>query len=82
MAADPLMPTQLLTVEELSAITLTSRLASSLALIVDYGPTRINDLNELLAHVHAIQHTIMAQAAARAYPDQFRLLGHPRPIPR
>jgi hypothetical protein len=33
------------------------------------------DLDELIVHVHAIQHAIMANAAARAYPDQLRRLG-------
>lgn len=39
------------------------------------GPTRDADLRELIAHVHAIQHAVMANAAARAYPDRYRALG-------
>lgn len=39
------------------------------------GPTRSHDLAELAQHVHAIQHLVMAQAAARAYPDTYRLMG-------
>ena len=39
------------------------------------GPTRQSDLGELIVHIHAIQHTFMAQAASRAYPDLYRQLG-------
>ncbi|MER6830902.1 hypothetical protein ABT352_33250 [Streptosporangium sp. NPDC000563] len=64
-----------LTGRELEVLALTGRLAEELAAIVGNGPARAQDLNELLVHVHAIQHAVMAQAAARAYPEQFRLLG-------
>jgi len=37
--------------------------------------TRDHDINELIVHVHALQHAVMAQAAARAHPREFRLLG-------
>lgn len=43
--------------------------------IVADGPTRESDLTELATAVHVIQRWIMAQAAARAYPGEFRLLG-------
>jgi hypothetical protein len=33
------------------------------------------DLEEVVLHIHALQHMILAQAAARAYPDRYRLLG-------
>jgi hypothetical protein len=65
----------LLTADELRALDLTGELAVVLARIPVYGPTRDGDLRELVAHVHGLQHTIMAQAAARAYPKRFRLLG-------
>jgi len=39
------------------------------------GPTRDDDLAELRVNIHHIQHLIMAQAAARAYPKEFRLMG-------
>jgi hypothetical protein len=32
-------------------------------------------MNEIIHHIHIIQHAIMAQAAARAYPERLRLLG-------
>lgn len=43
--------------------------------VVGDGPTRDADLAELIHHVHAIQHAVMSQAAGRAYPEEFRLLG-------
>lgn len=33
------------------------------------------DIQEVTHHVHILQLTIMKQAAARAYPKKFRLLG-------
>lgn len=65
----------LLTEYEKLALDLTAQLATTLGGIVGGGPTRAGDLNELLAHVHVIQNAVMAQAAARAYPGRFRLLG-------
>jgi hypothetical protein len=64
-----------LTEDEQSALDLTVQLVDMLAGIVGEGPTRAGDLNELLGHVHGIQNAVMAQAAARAYPGRFRLLG-------
>lgn len=70
------MTAPVLTADELYAMDLTAQLARALSRIVGNGPTRVDDLNELLGqHVHGIQHAVMAQAAARAYPDRFRLLG-------
>lgn len=43
--------------------------------IVGDGASRDHDLAEFIVHVHAIQQKVMAQAAARAYPDELRLLG-------
>lgn len=41
------------------------------------GPDRTAqaDCTEFVHHIHALQHMVMAQAAARAYPDQYRLAG-------
>jgi hypothetical protein len=39
------------------------------------GPTRDADLAELTADVHRIQRLVMAQAAARLHPGEFRLMG-------
>lgn len=39
------------------------------------GPTREADLAELRTSIHHIQHGVMAQAAARLYPGELRLMG-------
>jgi hypothetical protein len=39
------------------------------------GSTREDDLAELRAAIHVVQRAVLAQAAARAYPGEFRLLG-------
>jgi hypothetical protein len=43
--------------------------------VIGHGPTRDNDVREFVDKVHQIQATIMAQAAGRAHPDRYRLLG-------
>ena len=43
--------------------------------VVDYGSTGEEDLQEVAFHIHALQRLIMAQAAARVYPEEYRLLG-------
>lgn len=39
------------------------------------GPTRDGDLAELRASIHHVQRLVMAQAAARLYPGELRLMG-------
>jgi hypothetical protein len=39
------------------------------------GPTRHSDMLEVTHLIHALQAVVMSQAAARAYPDKYRLLG-------
>lgn len=65
----------LLTQAEHNAVTTAALLANHLAEIVGDGPSRDGDLAEAVHHVHAVQRMILAQAAARAYPDRYRLLG-------
>jgi hypothetical protein len=43
--------------------------------VVMNGPSRDDDLAELRFYFHGIQRAIMAQAGARAYPGELRLLG-------
>ena len=43
--------------------------------IVGNGNTRNYDISEFAVGIHKLQHMIMAQAAARAYPETYRLLG-------
>lgn len=47
--------------------------------VVADGPSRDSDLREIAADVHALQLRIMAQAAARAHPHLYRLLGGSSP---
>ena len=65
----------LLTDDEHAALELSGKLADALCCVVGRGRSREEDLRELLAHVHAIQNAVLAQAAARAYPDRYRLIG-------
>jgi len=67
--------TEMLTDDERKAIQMTAELWNQLCRIVGDGRTRDADLTELCTHIHAIQHAVMSQAAARAYPEKFRLLG-------
>jgi len=43
--------------------------------VIGDGPTRQADLRESVADIHRMQDRVLAQAAARAYPDRYRLLG-------
>ena len=36
---------------------------------------RSADLQEVAAHIHALQDKVLAQAAARLYPEKYRLMG-------
>lgn len=64
-----------LTADEHRFMDLTADLANLLARIVGHESSRAGDLNEAVAHIHALQAMVLAQAAARAYPDRYRLLG-------
>lgn len=68
----------LLTGEEREALELTARLGNMLNAICrrdQYHPVGDQDWAEAAGHIHNLQHMIMSQAAARAYPTQFRRLG-------
>lgn len=65
----------LLTSDEHKAVHDAGQLWNLLCRIVGQGPTRDGDCGELIAHVHGIQQAVLKQAAARAYPDLYRLLG-------
>lgn len=66
----------LLTAEERDLVQDLGRWYTRLAAVTGDSPrTREDDLREAQLHVHALQRAVMAQAAARAYPAQFRLLG-------
>lgn len=69
------MENELLTRDEHLALKTTGDLWEQLQGIIGTGPTTLQDALELATHIHAIQNTILAQAAARRYPDKYRLLG-------
>jgi hypothetical protein len=72
-------PDVVLTAAEHRVMGLTVDLWHGLGLIVQHGPARSSDLGELACHIHAVQRAVLAQAAARAYPDRYRLLGGDTP---
>lgn len=70
----------LLTAEEHEAIGLLGQVAGVISRIIRSGQPEISgtgtyDQAEMVAHIHDLQHMVMAQAAARAYPNRYRLLG-------
>ncbi|HEY5990762.1 MAG TPA: hypothetical protein VIV12_30855 [Streptosporangiaceae bacterium] len=70
------MPEPALTEAEHKAMDLCSELARAVAAIIgDGNGVKAADFREMVLHVHALQNMILAQAAARAYPDRYRLLG-------
>lgn len=66
---------ELLTDDEKRALELTGELENLFGRIVGNGSSRSFDLNEVCGHIHVLQHMLMAQAAARRYPTEYRLLG-------
>ncbi len=65
----------LLTDDERKALRLSGKLVGLLHGIIGDGMQSANDWAEMAGHIHVIQRAIGAQAAARAYPGEFRLLG-------
>lgn len=72
--------TALLTDDELELMNKTAQVANLMYKVIGDGPQSEHDWAEAAHHIHNIQHMVMAQAAARAYPDLFRLMG--KVIPR
>jgi hypothetical protein len=78
-----------LTDTELRLLDLTGQVAAALRQVI-YADDDVSgrcsdetvaaaDWGEAAHAVHVIQRAVMAQAAARAYPDRFRLLGRAHP---
>jgi len=68
----------LLTVGEHGVMTLLAEVANRMTAIIGWNSTPkvgSGDLDEMVFYIHGLQHMVMAQAAARAYPEQYRLLG-------
>lgn len=68
-------PAVFLTDDEHAAVAEIAAVWNRLCKVVGDGPTRHDDLGEVVHHIHALQHFVMAQAAARAYPRLYRLAG-------
>jgi hypothetical protein len=49
--------------------------AYSTKVVGDNDRTREHDINEFVGHIHDLQARVMMQAAARLYPDKYRLAG-------
>lgn len=64
-----------LTDDEHAAVEALAQAWNALVRVVPAGPTQTADLGELAAHVHALQNAVLAQAAARAHPTLYRLMG-------
>lgn len=69
----------LLTDDEHEVIEMAGALWKKLNELLEHGAGWQGDRLELIGHVHAIQHAVMANAAARAYPELYRVLGGDRP---
>ena len=66
---------ELMTKAEHELVELLGECFNRYAGIVGRGDTRGPDLTEFAARIHDLQHAVMAQAAARAYPSRYRLAG-------
>lgn len=64
-----------LTADEHEAVYLLGQAAGVIRRIIGDGPTAAHDWVEAAGRIHDLQHMVMSQAAARAYPDMYRLLG-------
>lgn len=66
-----------LTADEHKALDLSGRLGKAIRAIIEAnrGEQADEDWREARAHIHALQRMIQGNAAARAYPDRYRLLG-------
>jgi hypothetical protein len=69
------MADELLTAEERELVQDLGRIYTRMMDVVRDERTRDDDLREIRFHIHGLQRMLMAQAAARAYPSEFRLLG-------
>lgn len=81
------MTENLLTKRERRALALSGELASEISYIIHDGTPVLppattadkdaaaGDINEMVGAIHVLQRMIAGQAAARAYPTEYRLLG-------
>jgi len=71
----------LMTAAEHGAMDLTLQLDRLMVEIIGDGPVSAADLRASRIDLHHIQHRILRQAAGRAYPDRYRMLGGDVPAP-
>lgn len=73
---------ELLTAQEHDCLSHLARAANLLRKITmaDTG-TYPHDWEEAAAAIHVLQRMVLSQAAGRAYPQRYRLLGNPQPLP-
>lgn len=68
--------TDLLTGDEHHALRLTAELVNLVSQkVIGRGPSRDGDINEFASAMHVVQNMILSQAASRAFPDKYRLMG-------
>lgn len=70
------MTDELLTQNEFDALELSAKLVNTLREIIGDSQLGQLDMTEMVFHIHSVQNAILAQAAGRAYPDKFRLMGY------
>ena len=68
-------PGELLTPDEHLAMETSAELANLVRKIIGDGPEADLDWAEAMYRIHAVEQMILAQAAARAFPDLYRPLG-------
>ena len=67
---------EILTDDEKYAMELLSKLSGAMRRIIgDAHPVGKSDWAEAVADIHHLQRMVMSQAAGRAYPERYRLLG-------
>ena len=78
-----MLDTGYMTAEEHEAMDAIGRAHAAICKVIRQGGDEAvenADINEAVLHVHALQQMVLSNAAARTYPDRYRLLGkRPRP---
>lgn len=64
-----------LTLAERRALDISGELADAFKQVIGHGETSKEDFAEVVLHIHALQNMLLAQAAGRAYPEKYRLMG-------
>lgn len=70
-----ILASDLMTDDEHEALRLLGETASLCRKIIGDGPQADHDWNEMAVRFHGVQHMVMRQCAARAFPERYRLLG-------